>query len=202
MLDIEKASKYVGLSKGTLRNYQKKGLITTFLTKGGHRRFLKEDLDVLIGVKKTSCDKITVGYCRVSTSEQKGDLDRQAELVGLFCASRGYQYRIISDVGSGLNYNKKGLIELIKLINNKEVERIVVNCKDRLIRFGIEIIEQLCELNGVELLVINSTEEKTYEEELVEDVLSLITVFSSKLYGSRSHKTKTILTENKKQFVK
>jgi len=101
-------------------------------------------------------------------------------------------------LGSGLNYNKKGLKELIELICSQRINRFIINYKDRLIRYGYEIIENICELNGVEIEIINHTEDKTYEEELVEDVLSIITVFSSKLYGSRSHKIKKI----KEEFMK
>lgn len=95
-------------------------------------------------------------------------------------------------MGSGLKYNKKGLMELIELICSNEIERIVLNYKDRLIRFGYELIEEFCKYHGVKIEIINFTEDKTYEEELVEDVLSIITVFSSKLYGSRSHKKREI----------
>ena len=103
---------------------------------------------------------------------------------------------MISDLGSGLNYNKKGLRELIEWICSNRIERIVVNYKDRLIRFGFELIEHLCSIYNVTIEVINLTEDKTYEEELVEDVLSVITVFSAKLYGSRSHKSKKMIATN------
>jgi putative resolvase len=109
-----------------------------------------------------------------------------------YCIANGYQFRIISDLGSGLNYKRKGLKELLELIITRQIERIVLNYKDRLVRFGYELFEEICNLNNIELEVINHTEDKTYEEELVEDVLSIITVFSAKLYGSRSHKTKKI----------
>ena len=146
--------------------------------------------------------KLTIGYCRVSSSDQREDLTRQVKTVSDYCAAKGYQFRIIQDLGSGLNYNKKGLKELIELICHKEIERVVINYRDRLIRFGYEIIEQLCLLNDIEIEVINYSEDKDYEEELVEDVLSVITVFSARLYGSRSHKAKNIVDTNKKIFSK
>lgn len=121
-------------------------------------------------------------------------MKRQVETVSNYCAAKGYSFKIIEDLGSGLNYNKKGLKELIHQIQSGKVERIVVNYRDRLIRFGYEIIEQICEFHKVKIEVINFTEDKTYEQELVEDILSIITVFSSSLYGSRSHKQKKILT--------
>jgi putative resolvase len=91
-----------------------------------------------------------------------------------------------------LNYNKKGLKELITLIQTNKVGRIVINYKDRLLRFGIEMLEQVCQFHDVEIEIINHSEDKTYEQELVEDILSIITVFSSRLYGSRSKKSKKV----------
>jgi len=103
-------------------------------------------------------------------------------------------------LASGLNYKRKGLKELLELIITRQIERIVLNYKDRLVRFGYELFEEICSLNNIELEVINHTEDKTYEEELVSDVLSIITVFSAKLYGSRSHKTKKIKEMSFKLF--
>ncbi|ERJ12312.1 putative site-specific integrase-resolvase protein [Haloplasma contractile SSD-17B] len=140
-------------------------------------------------------EKVSIDYCRVSSNDQKEDLKRQIQAVSDYCVSKGYKFRIIQDLGSGLNYKKKGLKELIQLICNNQIDRIIINYKDRLIRFGYEIIEQLCNQNDVKIDVINCTEDKTYEEELVADVLSIITVFSSKLYGSRSRKTIKIKKE-------
>ena len=200
MLNIKEASEYLHVTKLTLRNWEKDGLIKPFKTTGKHRRYLLEDLNKLIGKEDKRIEKEIICYCRVSTKGQKEDLERQIENVSIFCIKNGYSFRVISDIGSGLNYTKKGFKELIKLINNKEISKVIINYKDRLIRFGIEIIEQLCEMNDIELVIINNTETKSYEEELVEDVLSLITVFSSKLYGSRSHKTVKIIEESKKEF--
>ena len=118
----------------------------------------------------------------------------------MFCASKGWRYKIIQDVGSGLNYKKKGLLELIQLIETNQIERIVVNYKDRLLRFGTELLFEICKYHNVEIVILNEDEERTHEEELVEDVLSIITVFSAKLYGSRSHKNKKVVTEAKQLF--
>lgn len=125
----------------------------------------------------------------------------QVKTVSDYYSAKGYQFKILQDLGSGLNYNKKGLKELIQLICHKEIERVVINYKDRLIRFGYEIIEQLCLINNVEVEIINHSEDRNYEEELEEDVLSVITVFSARLYGSRSHKTKNIMKTNKELFA-
>ncbi|SHK48985.1 Resolvase, N terminal domain, partial [Alkalithermobacter thermoalcaliphilus JW-YL-7 = DSM 7308] len=96
--------------------------------------------------------------------------------------AKGYQFKIISDIGSGINYNKKGLNQLIDMITNREVDKIVILYKDRLIRFGFEIIENLCKKYGTTIEIIDNTE-KTEEQELVEDLIQIITVFSCKLQG-------------------
>ena len=197
-LSIREAAEFLGVAVSTLRRWEKEGKLESERTKGGHRRYPKEKLIAFKDKKENK--KLTIGYCRVSSSDQKEDLKKQVENVSSYCIANGYQFKIIEDLGSGLNYKKKGLRELLALIENREIERIVINYKDRLIRFGYEMLEEICKLNGVKIEVINHSEDKTYEEELVEDVLSIITLFSSKLYGSRSHKTKEITETNKQLF--
>lgn len=199
MLTIKEASEFLGVSVPTMRRWEKEGRITSYRTNGNHRRYDKNDL-VRIKCKYDDSFKITVAYCRVSSLDQKKDLQRQIDNVTNYCIAKGYQFKVISDLGSGLNYNKKGLKELISLICSEEIDKIVVNYKDRLIRFGYEMIEQLCSIYNVKIEVINHTENEFYEEELVEDALSVITVFSSKLYGSKSYKSKKIKDINIDMF--
>lgn len=195
MLSIKEASEFLGISIDTLRRWERVGKITSMRTQGGHRRYDKKEL-IKFKTGDRCENRITIAYCRVSSSDQKEDLNRQIEQVSQYCIANGYQFRVISDLGSGLNYKKKGLQELIELICSSSIERIVVNYKDRLIRFGFEMIEHLCSIYNVKIEIINLTEDKTYEEELVEDVLSVITVFSAKLYGERSQKSKKMIATN------
>lgn len=99
-----------------------------------------------------------------------------------------------------MNFKKQGLLKLINLIENNKIERILINYKDRLLRYGNEIIYEICKYHNIEIVVLSESESKIYEEELVDDVLSVITEFSAKLYGSRSHKNKKIVDESKKLF--
>ena len=108
--------------------------------------------------------------------------------------ARGYQFEIVKDIGSGINYNNKGLNQLLDVITNSEVERVVVLYKDRLVRFGFELIENLCEKFGVIVEVIDSSE-KTEEQELVEDLIQIVTVFSCRLQGKRANKAKKMIKE-------
>lgn len=190
----------LGVSKETLRRWERKGKITSERTQGKHRRYKKETIDRLLN-KEIIRERMTVGYARVSTNEQKEDLKRQIQLIENYCSSHGYKFDIISDIGSGLNYNKKGIKQLIELIESDSIDRLVISYKDRLLRFGSEILFQLCDYHNVEVVIINSMD-NTFENELVDDVLSIITVYSAKLYGKRSHKNKKIIEENKKLFRK
>ena len=104
-------------------------------------------------------------------------------------------YDIITDVGSGINYYKKGLFSLIEKINKKEIDVIVVLYKDRLLRFGFELIEYFAKLNNVKIEIIDNTMDKTQDQELVEDLFQIITVFSCKLQGKRKGKTKQLLSD-------
>jgi len=198
-ITIGALAKEVGVTVETLRAWEKAGKIKAERTQGGHRRYELEEVLNYANRNKANA-KITAIYARVSTPSRKNDLDMQRQVLELFCASKGWQYKVIEDIGSGLNYSKKGLLELIKLIESNQIERIVLNYKDRLLRFGSEIIFEICKYHNIEIVVINDDESKTYEEELVNDVLSVITVFSTKLYGSRSHKNKTIVDNAKKMF--
>lgn len=108
--------------------------------------------------------------------------------------AKGYQFEIITDIGSGINYNKQGLNKLVDMVTNGEVKKIVVLYKDRLIRFGFELIENICNKYGTTIEIIDNTE-KTEEQELVEDLVQIITVFSCKLQGKRANKVKKMIKE-------
>ena len=189
-LTISEAAKLKGVAISTLRRWEAEGKLIPERTANGHRRY---DLAQLLGIASDS--SITVGYARVSSHEQKADLERQKQVLELFCATHGWQYQIIDDLGSGLNYSKRGLQRLIRMITDNQVERLVLTHKDRLLRFGSELIFSLCEHFGTEVVIINRTEDASFEEDLAKDVLEIITVFSARLYGSRSHKNKKIVEE-------
>lgn len=189
-LSISEAAKLKGVSASTLRRWEAEGRLIPERTASGHRRY---DLSQLLGIKSEL--SFTVAYARVSSHDQKADLERQKQVLELFCAQNGWQFQLIEDLGSGLNYNKRGLKRLIKLIADNQVERLVLTHKDRLLRFGSELVFSLCEHFGCEVVIINRTEDSSFEEDLATDVLEIITIFSARLYGSRSHKNKKIVEE-------
>lgn len=120
-------------------------------------------------------------------------MTRQADLLSSYCLSHGWNFEVIQDLGSGMNYYKKGLKRLLDLILEKKIRRLVLTHKDRLLRFGAELIFALCESRQVEIIIINQGAETSFEEELAKDVLEIITVFSAHLYGARSHKNKKLV---------
>ena len=192
MIGIKEASKLLGITPKTLRVWEKADKITSHRTQGNHRRYVIAEL---IGCKN---DKLlTIAYARVSSHDQKEDLKRQELVLESYCASKGFEFELISDLGSGMNYKKKGLVRLIKLICTNQVDRLVITHKDRLLRFGSELVFMLCEKFAVEVCIINRSEDSTFEEDLANDVLEIITVFSARLYGSRSHKNKQIIQQLK-----
>ena len=191
-ISIGKAAKLLGVSIHTLRRWEKEGKISAQRTLKGHRRYSEGEITGLR--KKNPLEiKVTLGYARVSSHDQKTDLARQIELLESFCATNGWKHEIIKDLGSGLNYQKKGLKQLIKKICSKSIQRLVLTHRDRLLRFGAELIFSLCEQFGVEIVIINAQENTSFEDDLVQDVLEIITVFSARLYGSRSRKNKKLL---------
>ncbi len=180
----------LGVSRDTLRRWERTGKIQPERTCKGHRRY---DKNKLLGLKPIASHQRTLAYARVSSQDQKEDLRRQVQVLESFCAARGWTYEVIEDLGSGLNYRKKGLVKLIQAVCLKKCERLVITHKDRLLRFGSELIFALCEQFDIEVVIVNKGEAIRFEEELVQDVLEIITVFSARLYGARSRKNKTLI---------
>lgn len=193
LIGINEASELLGVSITTLRRWDKAGLLVAERTPGGHRKYdiSKIDPNLLHGVGSVS--RKTVAYARVSSHDQKNDLERQTQVLELYCARQGWGFEIIKDLGSGMNYRKKGLKKLLDDILNNQIGRLVLTHKDRLLRFGAELVFALCEARNVEVVIINQGENLSFEEELAQDVLEIITVFSARLYGSRSKKNKNLL---------
>lgn len=195
LMSIGKFAKKVGVSVVTLRRMEKKNeLLPAHVSSGGTRYYSIKQLSYF--EKTTNTNKLVVGYCRVSTPSQKDDLVNQVNNVKSYMIAKGYQFEIIEDIGSGINYKKKGLRQLINKINNREISKVVILYKDRLVRFGYELIEYMCEINGIELEIIDHSE-KSKEEELTNDLIQIITVFANRLYGQRSKKTKKLIDEVK-----
>ena len=199
---IHEFSKILNVSAQTLRNWDRNGkLHPHHTTASGYRYYSDEQLNQVLHIKPKN-NRIIIGYCRVSSPKQKDDLEWQTDNVRTYLLAKGQPFEIISDIGSGINYKKKGLQELIKRISENQVEKVVVLYKDRLLRFGFELVEYIAALHHCEIEIIDNTE-KTEQQELVEDLVQIITVFSCKLQGKRANKAKKMireLTENDKNL--
>lgn len=199
-ITIGQAANLLGVSSQTLRRWEKRGKgLPCQRTKGKQRRY-----DISQFQKQGSMQnqkELTLAYARVSSHDQKEDLHRQEKMLEMFCISNGWNFEILSDLGSGMNYHKKGLKKLIQKILNQEILRLVLTHKDRLLRFGSELIFSICEEKNIEVVLINQGQESSFEEDLAKDVLEIITVFSARLYGSRSRKNKKLIEDLSKVVV-
>ena len=191
LVKIGEAARVLGSSVAQLRKWETTGeLMPARKTKGGTRYY---DLSELLNIGNV--DSPTICYCRVSSNDQKADLDRQHKMLEAYCAAKGWRTEVIRDFGSGMNYRKKGLQRLLTMILRKQMRRLVLSHKDRLLRFGAELVFALCEIQGIEIVIIHKGEQPSFEEDLARDVLEIITVFSTRLYGSRSRKHKKLLQD-------
>jgi len=183
-------AKKLGVSKMTVLRWIKAGKLKAHRI-GKEYRVPESEIKRILEGKLP--DKVVI-YARVSSRDQKEDLERQIEYLKNYCSSRGYQVaKILTDISSGLNENRKGLKQLFKLVESGEVTKVIITYRDRLTRFGFKYLEQYFNSHGVEIEVIFDDEEKTPEKELVEDLLAIVTSFAGKLYGMRSHKKKRLV---------
>jgi putative resolvase len=191
---IQEAAKALGISPQTLRRWERNNKITpSHRTSGGQRRYALAQLQPVDHGNKTTSDRPTIAYARVSSHDQKEDLQRQVHMLEMYCSAKGWTFSVTKDLGSGMNYNKRGLKQLLEEIMNGKIGRLVLTHKDRLLRFGAELVFSLCAVKNVEVVIINQGDEPSFEEELAKDVLEIITLFSARLYGSRSHKNKQLI---------
>ncbi|ACA11656.1 conserved hypothetical protein [Xylella fastidiosa M12] len=193
LVGIGEAAQALGVSITTLRRWEASGRLIAEHTVGGHRRYDMAKLRPEMFRAQAEANRRTVAYARVSSHDQKDDLERQKQVLELYCAQQGWTFEVIADLGSGMNYHKKGLKRLLDAIIDGQIGRLVITHKDRLLRFGAELVFALCEAKNVEVVILNQGQDTSFEEDLAKDVLEIITVFSARLYGSRSSKNQKLL---------
>lgn len=189
---IGRAASELGVSRDTLRRWEAAGKIEAERTPSGHRRYDLAQLRGLIPAKAAD-QRLTLAYARVAHQHQKAELKNQVHMMKAFCEDNGWKVEVIQDIGSGVNYRKSGLRELIRRICQGDVGRLVMTHRDRLMRFGIELIFSLCEHFGTEIVIINASSLAEFEEEIAEDIVEIITIFSARLYGSRNDKNRDVI---------
>jgi predicted site-specific integrase-resolvase len=193
MLSIGQAAAVIGVSVSTMRRWDKNSSFPSMIrTQGGHRRYsLKAIRQIFFGESSVSESRqTTVLYSRVSSSDQLNDLERQAERLRTKAVTENWKILEIRDQGSGINCKKRGLKKLLSLICNQKIIRVVLTHKDRLLRFGSELIFQICKEFGIDVVILDDYVAKDFNEELAAEIIEIITVSSARLYGKRSHQNR------------
>ena len=186
MYSTGKFALMVGRSVKTLQVWDRTGVLKARRTPTDRRYYTHDDYLAYIGQKAAA--KRVVTYCRVSGSAQKAELQSQKQAVEQFCLASGRAVgEAVEDIGSGLNYRRKGFVRLMEQVEQGAVSEIVVAHKDRLVRFGFEWFERFCQTHGCTVTVMNAAS-LSPEEEMTKDLLSIIHCFSSRLYGLRKYK--------------
>ena len=193
---MKEASRILGVSVRRLQIWDKQGKIRCVRTPGGRRRIPESELRRILGIKEADVRKKAVIYVRVSfyDQKQKEDLERQKQSLLEYAKSRGYDVvSILEDVASGLNENRKSLNKLFDMVEKREIGIVIIGFKDRLTRFGFKYLERFFASYDVKIEVASGEEPKDAYQELVEDLIALVSNFAGKLYGLRSHKYKKVV---------
>lgn len=180
----------VGVSISTLQRWDRTNVLKSRRTPTNQRYYTDEDLNKVLNLEaETKSKRKNVGYCRVSTQGQKHNLEKQQEFVSIYSLSHGVILdEIYTDIGSGLDYKRQNWSKLLKQVEANEIDKIYITYKDRFVRFGYEWFEEFCASHGTEIIVLNQ-KQTSPEEELTEDLLSILHVFSERNHELRRYKT-------------
>ena len=204
LISIQEASKRLGVTVKTLKIWDVENKLKPKMrTIGGHRRYNLREIEFFINNSgnQNNPNKNVFVYCRVSTKKQQdsGNLERQKERIEKYCAEKGYKVvDTFQEVASGLNDNRRELTKMFQKIN--EVDKVIVEYNDRLARFGFNYLKEFCKFLGVEIEAIEQKVKLEPNEEMVNDLISIVTCFSARLYGARGgRKIKETLLELEKE---
>jgi len=199
LLRPKEVCRRLGVSYSTLSRWVREGRIRAIRTAGGKYRVPESEVRRVAEGLPVSKEIRAVIYARISSSDQKSDLERQIQYLTEYCASKGYRViDVLSDVASGLKTDRKSLMKLFDYVVNRQVDVVVVAYRDRLTRFGFDYLEHFFKQYGVRVEVAFGEEPKDAYQELVEDLIEIITSFAGKLYGMRSRKKKKLVEGFKK----
>ncbi len=188
MISIKQASEKIGVHPQTLRKWEKEGKITPSYTPGGKRRYSSSEIEKFTNRKDGRSSYI---YCRVSSRKQEGDLNRQVAHM----SERFPDYEVITDIASGVHYRRPGIRKLLERILEGDVENIAIAYKDRLGRFGYDLIEYICKKSGTNIIVAFS-ENLSTQEELSDDIIAVVTSFAAQAHGKRKYANKSKKSKN------
>jgi putative resolvase len=177
----------IGKSVNTLQKWDRKGILPAYRSPTNRRYYTHEQYLQYRGLISSE-QGLVIAYARVSSPSQKKGLAIQMQALQAYCQEQGIKVdQWVEDIGSALNYKRKGFNQIIAQIELGQVKRLVIGYQDRFVRFGYDWFEQFCQRHGTEITVING-ETFSPEEELVRDLIAIVTMFSARLRGLRSHK--------------
>ncbi len=185
----EEASRLLGVHVKTIQRWDREGKTRCVRTIGGKRRVPESEIKRILGIHEK---RKIIGYARVSSHTQRDDLKRQVELIKSYAREREWEIEVLKDLGSGLKEDRRNFQKLLKMVINREISKVIIAYPDRLTRFGFKTLEEFFKSYGTKIIAINR-EEKTPQEELVEDLITIISHFAGKLYGMRSHKYRKVV---------
>ena len=198
LLRPKEACQLLGISYSTLLRWIREGKIRVVTTEGGKYRIPYSEVKKYLERRE---ETRAIIYARVSSADQREDLERQINYLTNYATAKGYKVvEVLKDIASGLNTQRKGLLRLFKLVEGRSVDVVLITYKDRLTRFGFEYLEEFFSTMGVRIEVVFGEEPKDATQELVEDLISIITSFAGKIYGMKSHK-KTLLVQGVKKLI-
>lgn len=183
----------LGVSTRTIQRWDKAGKLRIVRTIGGRRRIPESEV---LRIQGDDVLRDVVGYARVSSAGQKDDLERQVSYI----QSKGIS-KIYKDIGSGMNEKRKGFRKVIERVLHNEISKVVVVYEDRLTRFGFDTIKEVFQSHGTQIETLNQIELRSPQQEMAEDLITIISHFSGKLYGLRSHKYEQVVKNAKDSFV-
>jgi putative resolvase len=185
------AAKRLGVTVKTIQRWEREGrLIPVARSQSNQRLYTESQLAVFIGIQSDGGPTRLVAYCRVSSAAQKPDLQNQRRVLEEFVVAKGLaNVEFVEEIGGGLNFQRKRFLELLDAIGRREVKTLILAHRDRLMRFGFEWFEHFARTHGCELLVLNQ-ERLSPEQEMVQDMMTIVHGFSSRLYGLRNYRKK------------
>ena len=183
---INEFAKRIGRAPSTVRRWEREGILTAKRLPSGQRYFDESDVRATLGGAPER--RLTVVYCRVSSAGQREDLQSQVAAMEQYCRAAAIAVdEWIQEVGGGMNFKRKRFLSMIERIQRGEIERVLIAHKDRLVRFGFDLLDHLSREHGCEIIVVNQ-ESLSPEQEMVEDLLAIVHTFSCRLYGMRKYK--------------
>ena len=172
------------MSSKTIKKWESEGKIRTIRTQGNQRRIPESEVLKMLNMDQEKATKV-IAYARCSTQKQKENLERQIERLEQYCETHGHDYEIYSEIASGLNDKRRQLLKIIDKVSQGDISEVVIEYKDRLTRFGFRFFEEFFKTYGTKITIIEDEMVKELEEELVNDLISLVTSHSARLYGRR-----------------